>query len=179
MASTNSSAAGFWLACLSFMRLRFVLTVVALAPLSVLGETCKYLDKEGRTIYSNVVVKNARKVACFQPPAPMSTDPAPLAKAKPAEGAPAPVVDGGRTKVEPATQRKRDDDRRRILEDELAREQQALDQARKTLTEQEGQRSGEERNYQRVLDRLKPYQEAVAAHERNIASIRQEIANLR
>ncbi len=32
---------------------------------------------------------------------------------------------------------------------------------------------------QRVLERLKPYQDAVAQHEKNIASIRQEISNLR
>ena len=163
------------------MRLRFVLAFIALVPLSAFGETCKYQDKEGRTIYSNVAVKNARKVTCFQPPAPLSSDPPAAAtpKAKPTEGAPAPVVDGGRVRVEPATQRKRDDDRRKILEEELTREQQALDEARRSLSEQEGQRTGGERNYQRVIERLKPYQEAVSAHERNIASIRQELANLR
>jgi len=30
-----------------------------------------------------------------------------------------------------------------------------------------------------VLDRLKPYQEAVSLHEKNVASLKQEMANLR
>jgi hypothetical protein len=40
-------------------------------------------------------------------------------------------------------------------------------------------RSGDERNFQKVLERLKPYQDAVAQHEKNIQSIKQELANSR
>lgn len=138
--------------------------LAALAAGLAHGQTCKYVDSEGRTIYSNVAIKNARKVTCFEPVKPPPQD------AQPA--APAPRVDSG-------TQRQRDDQRRSILESELATEQQRLEQAKQALAEQESIRLGDERNYQRVLERLKPYQDAVAQHEKNVASIKQELASLR
>ncbi len=144
------------------------LLAAAPAPSVAWAQTCKYVDNEGRVTYSNVPVKNARKVTCFEPVRP----PPAAQSAPPAAAAPRPTVDT-------TTQRQRDDERRNILESELAAEQQRLDQARVALAEQEAVRSGDERNYQRVLERLKPYQEAVAQHEKNIASLRQELANLR
>ncbi|MCC6658486.1 MAG: DUF4124 domain-containing protein, partial [Rhodocyclaceae bacterium] len=73
----------------------------------------------------------------------------------------------------------RDNDRRKILDQELATEQKMLDEARKALAEQEAVRTGDERNYQRVLDRLQPYKDKVALHERNIEALKKEIGNLR
>ena len=72
-----------------------------------------------------------------------------------------PVPDAGKTRVDSQTQRKRDDERRQILEEELTREQAGLSEARRALSEQEATRMGDERNYQRVQERLKPFQEAV------------------
>ena len=156
------------------MRPILVWLLFALPAVPSLAETCKYLDKDGRTIYSNVPLKNARKIACFQPPPPVAAEtPAPVPPVT------QPVPDAGKTRVDSQTQRKRDDERRQILEEELAREQTALSEARRALSDQEATRLGDERNYQRVEERLKPYQEAVEAHERNIASIKREMANLR
>jgi hypothetical protein len=154
------------------MRSLLVLLVPLLAAAPALAETCKYVDSEGRIIYSNVPVKRARKITCFQAPAP----PPEPSSARPVVP-PTDATDTGRPRVEPGTQRKRDQDRRTILEDELAREQKALDDARKALVEQQALRSGDERNYSRVQERLKPFQEAVAAHEKNIGSIKQELAS--
>jgi hypothetical protein len=157
------------------MRVFLILLALALPAASALAETCKYLDQEGKTIYSNVPIKNARKVACFQPPPPVAPElPAP-APALPGARAP----DTSKTKIDASTQRKRDDERRQILEEELAREENALSEARRALSEQESVRLGDERNYQRVQERLKPFQDAVEGHEKNIASIKREMANLR
>jgi hypothetical protein len=82
-------------------------------------------------------------------------------------------------KVDGDTQRSRDAERRKILEQELANEQKLLDQARKELAEQESQRLGSERNYQRVLDRLEPYKKKVKLHEDNVANLRRELASAR
>ena len=82
-------------------------------------------------------------------------------------------------RVDRDTQRARDDSRRKILQDELATEEKSLADAKTKLTEQEAVRLGDERNYQRVLDRLKPYQEAVERHERNVAALKKEMASLR
>lgn len=160
------------------MRSLSTLLLLWLAAIPALAETCKYLDKDGRLIYSNGTVRNARKLTCFRPPATLPPAPAGSETAR-KDGRSAGAVDASRARVDPPTQRKRDDDRRRILEEELSREQQALDEARKALTEQEEQRSGEERNYARVLDRLKPYQETVSLHEKNVASLKLEMANLK
>jgi hypothetical protein len=63
--------------------------------------------------------------------------------------------------------------------EELAREQDALAKAREALAQQESIRLGDERNYVRVLERLKPYQDEVATHEKTITELRQELTNLR
>lgn len=86
---------------------------------------------------------------------------------------------GGFPKVDPGTQQRRDEARRKILEQELASEQKLLDQARQQLAEQEAIRLGSERNYQRVLDRLEPFKKKVALHESNVANLRKELATLR
>ena len=78
-------------------------------------------------------------------------------------------------KVDGDTQRQRDAERRKILDQEMANEQKLLDEARRELSEQESQRFGSERNYQRVLDRLEPYKRKVKLHEDNIASLRREL----
>lgn len=67
---------------------------------------------------------------------------------------------------------------REILQKELAAEQQALEKAKKELVEQEATRSGDERNYARVLERLKPLKDSVETHEKNIEALRRELANL-
>jgi hypothetical protein len=73
----------------------------------------------------------------------------------------------------------RSENRRRILESELQNEQQLLSDARQKLAEQEGIREGDERNYARVLERLKPYQEAISQHTKNIEQLQGELGRLR
>lgn len=82
-------------------------------------------------------------------------------------------------KVDANTQQQRDLDRRRILEQELASEDRLLAQARKELAEQESQRLGNERNYQRVLERLDPFKKRVKLHEDNVASLKRELAAIK
>ena len=77
------------------------------------------------------------------------------------------------------TQRARDNTRQQILQSELATEQKALDEAKKALTEQEALRMGNERNYQKVLDRLEPYKNAVELHQRNIDALQRELGRSR
>ena len=67
---------------------------------------------------------------------------------------------------------------RQILEKELAKEQEQLEKAQAALADQESQRFGNERNYARVLERLKPYQDDVENHRKNIEALRRELANL-
>jgi len=56
----------------------------------------------------------------------------------------------------------------------IAEAESRLADARQKLAEQEGIREGNERNYARVLERLKPYQEAVEAAEKDLERARSE-----
>jgi hypothetical protein len=67
---------------------------------------------------------------------------------------------------------------RDILEKELASEQQLLAKAQKDLVDQEAIRTGDERNYARVLERLQPYKDSVETHQKNIETLRRELSNL-
>ena len=67
---------------------------------------------------------------------------------------------------------------REILEKELSTEQAALAKAREDLAAQEAVRYGNERNYERVLERLQPYKDSVETHEKNIDALKRELSNL-
>jgi len=68
---------------------------------------------------------------------------------------------------------------REILEKELAQEQASLAKARQELAAQESVRSGDERNYARVEERLRPYKDSIETHEKNIEALKRELSNLR
>ena len=82
-------------------------------------------------------------------------------------------------RVSEDAQKGRDTDRRKILDQELAAEQAKLEQARKDLVEGEATRLGNEKNYQKYLDRVQTLKDNVALHERNIEALKREIANIR
>lgn len=56
---------------------------------------------------------------------------------------------------------------------QIAEQERALAEAKKALAEQESIRLGGERNYQRVLDRLQPFQDKVAEIEKKLAQLRE------
>ena len=133
--------------------------------------TFKCVDESGRSTYTNVKDEMAGK-KCAMVSREVSVVPAqqPAAgKAKPAASATSPA---GNTFSRAA-------DRRKILEEELSDEEKRLADARGKLAEQQSLRSGDERNYQRVLDRLKPYVDAVELHEKNIGQLRRELSATR
>ncbi|MEQ1774215.1 MAG: hypothetical protein ABL891_10585 [Burkholderiales bacterium] len=82
-------------------------------------------------------------------------------------------------KVAPQVQQQRDIDRKKILETELVNEERNLQAAKRELAEQENTRLGGERNAQRMLDRIEPYQKKVKLHEDNIANLKKELGNIR
>ena len=130
-----------------------------------------YENADGEVTYSNVSEappKDAKKIRCFKE----KKVPAISSQPQPQAGSNFPSVDSD-------TQRKRDDGRRKILEQELAAEQKRLDAARAQLEEQESVRLGSETNYQRFLDRVQPFKDAVQTHENNVQAIHSELDNLR
>ncbi|MDR0577497.1 MAG: DUF4124 domain-containing protein [Candidatus Accumulibacter sp.] len=135
------------------------------------------VDEQGHRTFSNVKLPDKGIRCTPMDLGPMTSVPpaaVPRAAARPASPSPA-----GFPRVGENAQKERDDDRRRILESELDAERQNLELARKDLSAQGSIRSGDERNYQKVLDRLEPYKNKVALHERNIEAIEKELAKLR
>ena len=135
-------------------------------------------DVDGRVTYSNVPTKNCRKIILD----PVNLAPAARPAPKASTQAPTP---GGFPKVDDQTQKSRDTDRRRILDSELAAEQASAEQAKKDLAEQEATVLPSERvqggaiSGGKVQERIKPYQDKVSLHQRNIEAIKKEIGNLR
>jgi uncharacterized protein DUF4124 len=125
------------------------------------GEVYKCPDASGRPTYTNVKRDTVGK-NCTLVSKEVTVVPAQV----PARGQSSAAVD-------------RNENRRKILESELQNEQQLLTDARQKLVEQEGLRGGEERNYARVQERLKPYQAAVDLHTKNIEQLRGELGRLR
>ena len=80
------------------------------------------------------------------------------------------------SKVDPADQRARDADARRILEGELKREEDRLAEMKTDYNNGQPERQGGEKNYQKYLDRVTDMKAAIGRKEGDIAALKREIA---
>jgi hypothetical protein len=81
-------------------------------------------------------------------------------------------------RVDPAEQRTRDSDARRILGEELRREEDRLAELKRDFNNGEPERRGDERNYQKYADRVAEMRAAIVRKEADVAAIRREMAKL-
>lgn len=109
------------------------------------AEIYKHVDAQGRVTYSNVPIKGAIKLNLE----PLTTVPGPRAKTSSPTPANFPKVDHD-------TQKKRDDTRRKILEEELAAEEKLLADAAKGQSK-----------------------EGIELHEKNVSALKKELSNLK
>jgi hypothetical protein len=82
-------------------------------------------------------------------------------------------------RVDRDTQRTRDNDRRRILEDELKAEEDRLARLRAEYNNGEPERRGDERNFALYQDRIQRLRDDIGRVENNVGALRREIALLR
>ncbi len=155
---------------------RFGLLVALLTAAFTASADVMYqcVDEQGNKTFSNIK-PSGKNTKCT----PLDLGPS---TAVPAQKSPSSAKTPSPTsfpKVGEDVQKARDNDRRRILETELDAEQKNLEQAKKDLAEQETIRLGNERNYQKVLDRLEPFKNKIELHERNIEAIQKELAKVR
>jgi len=138
------------------------------------GQVFRCVDASEHVTYTNVASegKNCKRMA----DEPATSVPGAQVRGQRPGAAATPA---GFPRVSSDAQRARDENRRVILSQELANEERALDAAKQALTEQEQLRVGNERNYQKVLERLQPYKDEVARRERNIDAISRELSALR
>ena len=155
--------------------LLFISSLLLLGIAPARADIWECVDSSGNKRFTNVKAEAAGCKPMNLPP--VSSVPAPKPPAK-SDTKPQ-AAPGNFPKVDAPTQQQRDNDRRKILEQELANEQKLLDQAKKDLAEQEATRLGSERNYQRVLERLEPFKKKVTLHENNVTNLRKELSTLR
>jgi hypothetical protein len=84
----------------------------------------------------------------------------------------------GESKVDPAAQKARDTDSRRILENELRKEEDALAALKKDFNNGEPERRGDERNYAKYQERVAEMRAAITRKEADLAALKRELAKL-
>lgn len=82
------------------------------------------------------------------------------------------------SRIDPAAQRARDSDARRILSDELQREEERLAEIKRQYNNGQPERQGDERNYQKYLDRVADLKASIMRKEADVAAIKRELAKL-
>jgi hypothetical protein len=82
------------------------------------------------------------------------------------------------SRVDPTEQRSRDTDSRRILEAELRKEEERMASLQKEFNSGEPERRGDERNYQKYIERVAELKASIARKESDIVAIKREIAKL-
>ena len=135
-----------------------VLYTDALSPREARDKGCRTLDNAPITVVS--------------PPPPK-----PRAAALPGTGAGA-APRSADQRIAPAEQRTRDSDARRILEAELRSEEERHAALQQEYNGGEPDRRGDERNYQKYLDRVAEMKAALVRQASDIAAIKRELAKL-
>jgi hypothetical protein len=82
-------------------------------------------------------------------------------------------------RVDGDTQRTRDSDRRRILEDELKAEEERLAKLKSEFNNGEPERHGDERNFALYKERTQRLQEDIARTENNVRALAREMSLLK
>lgn len=102
----------------------------------------------------------------------------PATRPRPAQPAASPGARPGDARVDPAEQRARDTDARRILGDELRREDERLTEMKREFNSGEPERRGDERNFAKYQERVAEMRAAIARKEADVAALRRELDKL-
>ena len=153
------------------VRFFFLLSLLAAAPAQ--AEIYKFVDESGQVTFTDVYKKGAKRIELPGAPAPVSPGrQAPTRAFSNPSPADFPRIDAG-------TQKRRDDIRRQVLQDEVAGERRNADEARRQLAVGERLQPGERATDATYINRVKQLRANVQQHEQNVTSIQRELANLR
>ena len=138
------------------------------------AEIYKCVDSEGHVTYSSAPTKGSKKLdlePLLSPSSSPSHSPPP---ARTRNNASSP---SNFPKVDSETQKGRDNTRRRILAEELAAEEKLLAEARQNLKNGEDEKAT--RDTSKYNEKMKPLQEQVSLHEKNVGALKTELSNLK
>ena len=148
------------------------------------AEIYKHVDADGRVTYSNIKSKGSTRLELDPDANVISND-----RARASSGSTAnkrtPTPEGF-PRVDKNTQNQRDDKRKEILQNELAAEKSALEQAKKAYTEGESKpevykaADGKTfRNVPKFEEKMKTLQADVDNHQKNIELLQKELDSLK
>ena len=194
------------------MKAVWIASIAVVATTSALAQTTiyKHVDDSGRVTYSNKPMKGA-VVLDLEPLTVIDAGPAATAAKTAAVKAEAPKADAKPTvavlmpiatalvAVEPQQQRRRDNDRRRILEDELQKEEDSLSTVRTSLSQEQlnpmlvaAVRAAQQAtdptpsqmvefraNIDKASGRIRGLQATATEHEKNIEALKKELGALK
>lgn len=152
------------------LRFTFLLCMILAAPAQ--AEIYKYVDENGQVTFTDVYRKGAKRIELPGAPAPLQSVGKAPARASGPSPANFPRIDAG-------TQKRRDDIRRQVLQDEIDGERRNADEARRQLALGERMQPGERATDASYLSRVNKLRASVQQHEQNIVSIQRELANLK
>lgn len=143
------------------------------------GEIFVCVDESGQKSFQNTGNVKGCKRLDVQPILTVPATRQPRSNSQPANEDRVSVSPASFPRVDRETQRVRDSDRRRILEDELRAEEERLARLKAEYNNGEPERRGDERNFALYRDRVQRLQEDIGRSETNVSSLRRELALLR
>jgi len=137
--------------------------------------------EDGQKVFQNTGNSKSCKRMDVQPilTVPASRMPAGRTAAQPAVEQRAAVSPANFPRVDGDTQRTRDGDRRRILEDELRGEEERLAKLKTDFNNGEPERRGDERNFALYRERTQRLQDDIARTENNVRALLRELSLLK
>ena len=153
------------------IRFSFLLSLIVVLPAQ--AEIYKYVDENGQVTFTDVYKKGAARIDLPGTPTRL---PEPVKAPRRASYNPTPA---DFPRIDPGTQKNRDDIRRQVLQDEINGERRSAHEARRQLQVGERLLPGERDTDATYLSRIKRLQSTVQQHEQNVSSIQRELANLK
>lgn len=163
------------------LNFRLLPLLLTLSCIPAWADIYKHVDEQGNVTFTNTPLKGAQRIFVEQSRptliAPGTSKPKDRAAASPRVSTPSPAAF---PRVDTGSQRERDVNRRRILEEELNSERRQLAERKKELAEAESTRSAEEvANPQKYVARLGRLRENLLLHEKNIVALQTELGKNR
>jgi hypothetical protein len=163
-----------------FLRLALVAGLAAHAGARADSVVYKCLDKNGRVEFTDINKPGCKVLDLpgyiAAPAAPRAAPPGTMRQGT---GRPPTASPVNFPRVDSATQRARDDDRRAILEDELRSEEKKLADLKRDFNNGEPERQGNEKNYAKYQERVAQMRDDIGRSEKNVEALKREISNIR
>jgi Domain of unknown function (DUF4124) len=141
------------------------------------AEIYKYVDENGQVTFTDMPRRGVRANHVYNMPAgPTNLG---ISRSKSSSRKSVSYRPDDFPRIDPETQRKRDDIRRQVLEEELTSERQGLAEAQRQLSIGSRVMSGERISDATYLSRVKKLEETVGLHQSNILAIKKELGTAR